>query len=142
SEQNLGLLEMTFAQSFDRADRADQMAFRGLLGNPDQCIRNAGERGDDDDGSPADARRDDSPSSRDRLGVAHRRSAELEDDHESPMRPQCTINSALRTDAPAAPRMTLCPIATSLTSKIGSGRTRPTTTVIPLPVLTWRRGWG
>ena len=48
--------------------------------------------------------------------------------------PQCTISSALSTDAPAAPRMTLCPIATSFTSKIGSGRMRPTTTVMPLPV--------
>ena len=80
--------------------------------------------------------RDDAPRARDRLGVADGGAAELENDHAAPSRPRCTSSSALSTDAPAAPRMTLCPIATSFTSKIGSARTRPTTTVMPLPVST------
>src|SRR5262249_40543573 len=122
AKQLFSLLEMSLAESFNRPNRADQVPLCGLFRDADQCIRDAGQRRHDDDRSPVGARRDDSPRARDRFGVADRRAAELENDHESPMYPQCTINSAFSTDAPAAPRMTLCPIATSLMSKMGSGR--------------------
>src|SRR5262249_27234422 len=100
------------------------------------------ERGDHDDRFLLGTRGDNSSRPRDRLGVADRGTAKLENYHGALMRPRCTISSAFSTDAPAAPRTTLCPIATSFTSKIGSGRTRPTTTVIPSPVSTCRRGCG
>ena len=57
-------------------------------------------------------------------------------------KPQLTISSAFNTDAPAAPRTTLSPMATSLMSNSESDRTRPTVTVMPLPRVTSRRGCG
>src|SRR4051812_4772445 len=125
---------MAFAQTLDGANRSDQVAFRGLLGESDQGVRYAGKRRYDDDRSLVEARGDDTTCSLDRLGVSDRRPTELEDDHGRPISPRCTINSALSTEAPAAPRMTLWPMATSFTLKIGSERMRPTTTVMPLPV--------
>ncbi len=46
------------------------------------------------------------------------------------------------TDPPAAPRIMLWPSATRRRSRIGSRRTRPTVTVMPLPAFTSRRGCG
>src|SRR6185437_7401303 len=142
SQERVGLREVPVANLFDGANGADQVAFRRLLGEGQERVRDAGERRDDDDRAAVDPRGDDSRRTPDRVGVGDRRTAELEDDHDAPSRPQCSISSALSTDAPAAPRMTLCPIATNFTSNTGSGRTRPTTTVIPCPVSTWRRGCG
>src|SRR5437764_5965354 len=113
-----------------------------LLGKGDEIVRHTDERRDHYNGSSVQSRRDDAPSTRDRVGIPHRRGAEFQNDHGPGSRPQRAISSAFNTDAPAAPRTTLWPIATSLTSKIGSGRIRPTTTVIPAPVSTWRRGCG
>ena len=62
---------------------------------------------------------------RDRCRIADRGPTELADDHARPACPVETRSSALSTDAPAAPRTVLWPIATSFTSNSGSSRTRP-----------------
>src|SRR5512140_2582318 len=64
------------------------------------------------------------------------------DDRQTASSPRANISSAFRIDAPAAPRIVLCPIATRRRSRIGSSRTRPTTTDIPFPAFTSRRGCG
>src|SRR5262249_29192543 len=142
AEEPLRLAEMPVAKSFERCERAEQVSTRRLLGEREQRVGHAAECRDDDDGTAIEPRADDARGSPDRFGVGDRGSAELEDDHEPLSSPQRIINSAFSTDAPAAPRITLCPIATSFTSNTGSGRTRPTTTVIPPPASTCRRGWG
>src|SRR5690348_10541476 len=118
------------------------MSARGLLGECEQRVGHTAERRDDDDRSTVEPRADDARGSLYRFRVGDRRAAELEDDHGPSSSPQRIINSAFSTDAPAAPRITLCPIATSFTSNTGSRRTRPTITVMPPPASTWRRGCG
>ena len=54
--------------------------------------------------------------------------------------PCATASSALRTDAPAAPRKVLCPRSTNLMSSTWQRRTRPTTTAIPPPASRSSRG--
>src|SRR4029078_4002624 len=142
TEKKRRLFHVAAAQTFDGTERADEMSLRGLLRDRDQRVRHAGERRHDDDGSLVGARSDDAPRSRDRFGVADRRAAELEDDHNPSSSPRRAISSAFSTEAPAAPRITLCPIATNFTSKTGSGRMRPTVTVMPPPRSTCRLGCG
>src|SRR5215467_1412189 len=133
---------MPVSKSLERGERPEQVSARRLLGEREKRVGHAAERRDDDDGSSVESRADDARGSLYRFRVGDRRSAELEDDHEPSSSPQRIINSAFSTDAPAAPRITLCPIATSFSSNTGSGRTRPTITVIPPPASTCRRGCG
>src|SRR5206468_1878903 len=60
----------------------------------------------------------------------------------APRQPSAARSSAFRTDAPAAPRIVLCPSTTNFTPRTGSSRTRPTTTDMPLPVSRSRIGCG
>ncbi len=89
-----------------RAKRADQVSLRRLLGDA-RSARSSRRRARRRrrSGSRSTPRGDDARRARDRLGVADRRAAELEDDHEPPSSPQRTISSAFSTDAPAAPRI-------------------------------------
>ncbi len=120
AQQFLGGGDVPLAQRFDASDRTDQLTVRRLLGDRDQRIRRAAHRRDHDDRATIEATAHDLGEALDRRRVADRGPAELDDDHAASNAPCAASTSALRIDPPAAPRMVLCPSATSLTSRIGS----------------------
>src|SRR2546430_888469 len=127
---------MAIAQPLHRSQRADELSASGLFGEGDQRIGRAAKRGHDDDRLTIETSLDDVGGAPDRLRVRDGSPAKLADDHGRSMRPVAAMSSAFSTEAPAAPRMMLCPSATSLTSSSVSRRTRPTVTVMPLPAWT------
>src|SRR4051794_16170155 len=117
------------------------------LGKPEQPIRDLRHRGDNNDrrGTGFERAPDNRDELRDRGRIRHRGPAELHDyrSHQSsPISPVATISSAFSTAAPAAPRIVLCPRATSFTPSIGHRRMRPTVMVMPPSRSTSRRGCG
>ncbi len=139
-EEQPARVEVTLANGFHAAQRADELTAPRLVGDGEQLVGDAGQRGDDDDRVAIEARAHNVRGAADRIGVLDRGAAELENDHGR--RPRATMSSALSIDAPAAPRMVLCPEATSRTSSISSDRMRPTVTVIPRPASASRFGCG
>ncbi len=142
AQKRFAFVKMSVTQRFNSAQRADQMSLRRLFSDCEQCIGRSAKRRHDDDWITIEPALHDLRGTLDRGRVADGSAAELDDDHASPSLPVTARSSAFSTEPPAAPRIVLCPSATMRMSRIGSGRTRPTVTVMPPPVFTSRRGCG
>src|SRR6266550_2041677 len=118
------------------------MTLCGLLTDCEERIRRPAERRHHYRWLPVEPALHDGSRTLDRLGVAYRSAAKLDDDHVESRPPVLARSSAFSTEPPAAPRTVLCPRATIRRSRIASRRTRPTVTVIPLPAFTSRFGCG
>ena len=108
--------KMPVTHRFDLGDRCDKMPGCGLFGRGNQRISCTGKCRHNHNRLTVHTTANDVYCARDRSGVGDRRAAELGDDHGRAARaitPAFTNSSAFNTDPPAAPRMVLCPIATS-----------------------------
>ena len=101
------------AKIVELADVLGARAVNGCGGDGEQLIGGFAHGGDDNHGTTSCARFDDSGDAFDGGGGFDRTAAEFHDDHQSSIPSEC-ISSALRTAAPAAPRMVLWPRATNL----------------------------
>src|SRR6185437_7499429 len=81
AEKNLAHRDMAFADVLDRPQRADELAARRLLRDPEQLGRRAARCGNDYDGCATQAACNDIRSTANRIRVANRRAAELDDYH-------------------------------------------------------------
>jgi hypothetical protein len=114
ADDDAGHLQVAIAQRVHVLLRAFKIPRRRFRGDAEQPVGRAAERGHDDDGpAPVGALRldgglpggtDDADQPFDGGAVRDGRPAELHDDHR---RPSAFISSALRIDAPAAPRIVL-----------------------------------
>src|SRR6266540_842692 len=142
AEELLAFLQVAVAQRFHSAERTDQVALGRLLANGKESIGSSAEGGHNDYRPSLQAALDDISGASDCRRITDGSSSEFDDDHAGGSFPVAASSSAFNTEPPAAPRIVLCPSATIRRSRIGSPRTLPTVTVIPLPASTSRLGCG
>src|SRR5579864_261714 len=108
-----GLAQMIIAQGYQFAQSLVALAGDGQVRDLQQPVGSLAHRGHHHYRPAFQPGFDDSDDPFDSFGGFHRGPAEFHDDHQS-NNPSEYISSALRTAAPAAPRMVLCPIAMNL----------------------------
>src|SRR5512141_906938 len=133
---------MAITKCLDATQCTDQVTLCGLFADREQRVRRSTKRRHDDYWIAIELPPNDLRCTSYRGCIANGSATEFEDDHALPSLPVAARSSAFRTEPPAAPRIVLWPRATMRMSRIGSGRTRPTVTVIPAPAFTSRRGCG
>ncbi len=129
-------MQVSRTEPLNELERDDQLSRSGSFSDFQQGVRNLGHGRYHHRRSARLPRADDFAGPFDGGAVGHRGAAELEDDHgvlTSGTHPSATRSSALRIDAPAAPRTVLCPQATIRTSPMESPLTRPMLTLMPPP---------